>query len=473
MRFLFVLRGRSYEHLLDFGGKSFRFNDLHKLASAEDVGLEIVCRSHQEFKVSVFGGTRDFFLALVDGQVAKIEAFVAECSQHDALRFCSVAGHDAETLFEKFLRVEVRVDFKSVTGEAHLKDPVEGEDGASAFMEMPQDIPALSEHFDAIRLQLEMRRFVGTIFPVINLDFDLLLHGVNDHLKMVVARNLLEQDSVLQRKAFAYYVVHCQSGKHPVLNGVFLQNFFIANEISVAVVAVAVDIDAENVFDGIFVPVEGGTRHVDTFAHFRREPLGVYLCKCHSFEPVNRVHEPDVFLEFCRDRHVFFFCKSIKKSSYIMSFYLFLQANKVVMKILVLNGPNLNLIGKREPEIYGTQSLDDFIWEMEKHFPEHEIFSFQSNHEGVLIDKLQEAMDVYDGVVINPGGYTHTSIALADTIRAIRIPVVEVHITNVFEREEYRRRSFTGDACVKIIAGHGLKGYEEAVEFLVKGERGV
>ena len=138
------------------------------------------------------------------------------------------------------------------------------------------------------------------------------------------------------------------------------------------------------------------------------------------------------------------------------------------MKILVLNGPNLNLIGKREPEIYGTQSLDDFIWEMEKHFPEHEIFSFQSNHEGVLIDKLQEAMDVYDGVVFNPGGYTHTSIALADTIRAIRIPVVEVHITNVFEREEYRHRSFTGEACAKVIAGHGLKGYEEAVEFLVE-----
>jgi len=137
------------------------------------------------------------------------------------------------------------------------------------------------------------------------------------------------------------------------------------------------------------------------------------------------------------------------------------------VKILILNGPNLNLIGKREPEIYGSQSLEDYISEMGKRFPEHEIFSFQSNHEGVLIDKLQDAIGVYDGIVFNPGGYSHTSVALADTIRAIRIPVVEVHISNIYEREEYRRHSFTGDASVKVIAGHGLKGYEEAVKLLI------
>lgn len=313
MRFLFVLRGRSYEHLFDFGGKSFRFNDLHKLASAEDVGLEVVCRSHQEFEVGVFGGLRDLFLAPVYWQVAKIKPFVAESSQHDALRFCSVAGHDAEALLEKLLRVELRVDFKPVTGEAHLKDPVEGEDGAASFLKVPQNIPSLPEQLDAVWLQLKPRRSVGTVFPVFNLDSDLLLHGVNDHLKVVVARDFLEQNSVLQRKTLAYYVVHCQCGKHPVLNGVLLQDFFVADEISVAVVAVAVDVDAENVLDGVFVPVEGGTRQVDAFAHFRREPFPVYLRKCHSFEPVNRVHEPDVFLEFRRDRHVLFFCKCKKK----------------------------------------------------------------------------------------------------------------------------------------------------------------
>ena len=137
------------------------------------------------------------------------------------------------------------------------------------------------------------------------------------------------------------------------------------------------------------------------------------------------------------------------------------------MKILILNGPNLNLIGKREPEIYGTQSLGDYIEALRKRYPECYIDDFQSNHEGVLIDKLQEAMGKYDGVVMNPGGYAHTSIALADTIRAIGIPVVEVHISNIYEREEYRHHSYTAEAAVKSIVGHGLEGYAEAIVYLM------
>ena len=137
------------------------------------------------------------------------------------------------------------------------------------------------------------------------------------------------------------------------------------------------------------------------------------------------------------------------------------------MKILILNGPNLNLIGKREPEIYGNQSLDDFLQSVKKRFPDCVIDVFQSNHEGVLIDKLQEAMGKYDGVVINPGGYAHTSIALADTIRAIGIPVVEVHISNIYEREEYRHHSYTAEAAAKSIVGHGLEGYAEAIVYLI------
>ena len=137
------------------------------------------------------------------------------------------------------------------------------------------------------------------------------------------------------------------------------------------------------------------------------------------------------------------------------------------MKILVLNGPNLNLIGRREPEIYGNQSLDEFLDTVKKRFPEHQIDTCQSNHEGVLIDKLHEAMDKYDGVVMNPGGYAHTSIALADAVRAIRIPVVEVHISNIFEREAFRHHSYTAEAAVKTIVGHGLEGYAEAIDFLI------
>ena len=138
------------------------------------------------------------------------------------------------------------------------------------------------------------------------------------------------------------------------------------------------------------------------------------------------------------------------------------------MKILILNGPNLNLIGKREPEIYGNQSLDEYFDIIKKRFHDCDIDTFQSNHEGVLIDKLHEAMGKYDGIVMNPGGYAHTSIALADAIRAIGIPVVEVHISNIYEREEYRHHSYTAEAAVKSIVGKGLEGYSEAILYLIK-----
>lgn len=138
------------------------------------------------------------------------------------------------------------------------------------------------------------------------------------------------------------------------------------------------------------------------------------------------------------------------------------------MKILILNGPNLNLIGKREPEVYGNQSLDEFLESLKKRFPDCLIDAFQTNHEGVLIDKLHEAMGKYDGVVMNPGGYAHTSIALADAVRAIGLPVVEVHISNIYEREAFRHHSYTAEAAVHSIVGHGLEGYAEAILFLIK-----
>lgn len=137
------------------------------------------------------------------------------------------------------------------------------------------------------------------------------------------------------------------------------------------------------------------------------------------------------------------------------------------MKILILNGPNLNLLGKREPEIYGTVSFEEYLPKLKEAFPQHEITYLQSNHEGALIDWLQEADNQYDGVVMNPGGYAHTSIALADCIRAISIPVVEVHISDTSKREPYRQQSFTAEACVKCIVGHGLNGYDEAIESIV------
>lgn len=132
-------------------------------------------------------------------------------------------------------------------------------------------------------------------------------------------------------------------------------------------------------------------------------------------------------------------------------------------RILIINGPNLNLLGRREPEIYGNISFEEHYADMIRAFADVELDYYQSNHEGYLIDKLQEADGIYDGVVMNPGAYAHTSIALADCIRAIQIPVIEVHLSDISQREAYRHHSYTAEACMKCIVGQGLKGYDLAV----------
>lgn len=136
------------------------------------------------------------------------------------------------------------------------------------------------------------------------------------------------------------------------------------------------------------------------------------------------------------------------------------------MKLLILNGPNLNLLGKREPEIYGDQTFEDFFEELRSRFRDDDLVYFQSNHEGVLIDKLHEVGFDYDGIVFNPGGYTHTSIALRDAVAAITTPVFEVHISNLTKREDFRQKSFVGDVCVGSINGMGLEGYAVGLEQL-------
>jgi len=138
------------------------------------------------------------------------------------------------------------------------------------------------------------------------------------------------------------------------------------------------------------------------------------------------------------------------------------------MKILIINGPNLNLLGKREPEIYGHVSFEEYLLQLKAKFPQHELSYYQSNHEGCLIDKLQEADGQYDALVMNPGAYAHTSIALADCIRAIGIPVVEVHISDISKREPYRRHSFTAEACRGCFSGMGLAGYDRAIELVAR-----
>ena len=137
------------------------------------------------------------------------------------------------------------------------------------------------------------------------------------------------------------------------------------------------------------------------------------------------------------------------------------------MKIQIINGPNINLLGKREPGIYGSQSFDDYLVMLKKRYPEVEIAYYQSNCEGNLIDKLQEVGFDVDGIILNAGAYTHTSIALQDAIRAIEAPVVEVHISNVHAREEFRHKSMISCACKGVILGFGLDSYRLALEALI------
>lgn len=143
------------------------------------------------------------------------------------------------------------------------------------------------------------------------------------------------------------------------------------------------------------------------------------------------------------------------------------------MKILFLNGPNLNLLGRREPEIYGGQTYADLERYIREFCAELSVDCeiFQSNHEGVLVDAIQEAMDRVDAIVINPAAYTHTSIAILDALKAVALPAVEVHLSDVSRREPFRQVSYAGMACKKTFAGHGFAGYRMAVEFLLEPEK--
>ncbi len=137
------------------------------------------------------------------------------------------------------------------------------------------------------------------------------------------------------------------------------------------------------------------------------------------------------------------------------------------MKIQIINGPNLNLLGLREPSIYGNTSIEEYIKELKEAYPAIEIDYFQSNIEGEIINKLHEVGFSFDGIILNAGGYTHTSVAIADAIAAIKTAVVEVHISNIYAREEYRHISLTGKNCQGVLTGFGMKGYRLAIESLI------
>jgi 3-dehydroquinate dehydratase-2 len=137
------------------------------------------------------------------------------------------------------------------------------------------------------------------------------------------------------------------------------------------------------------------------------------------------------------------------------------------MQIQIINGPNLNLLGKREVDVYGNAPFESFLEQLKKRFPEHALQYYQSNVEGEIINKLHEVGFTYDGIILNAGAYTHTSVAIHDAIAAIKTPVVEVHISNVYAREEFRHISLITSKCVGLITGFGMEGYAMALQYLI------
>lgn len=137
------------------------------------------------------------------------------------------------------------------------------------------------------------------------------------------------------------------------------------------------------------------------------------------------------------------------------------------MKIIIINGPNLNLLGKREPDIYGSHTFEDFFRDLKVKYSSIELTHYQSNIEGELVDKLQEVGFSYDGIILNAAAYTHTSVAISDAVAAISTPVVEVHISNIHAREEYRHLSLITAHCVGMLSGFGLPGYQMALDYLI------
>ena len=140
------------------------------------------------------------------------------------------------------------------------------------------------------------------------------------------------------------------------------------------------------------------------------------------------------------------------------------------MRILVINGPNLNMLGIREPELYGNKNYSDLVKEIKKYAKKNsvKVTFYQSNYEGALVARIQKAYNKYDGIVINPGAYTHTSVAILDALKAVGIKTVEVHLTNVNEREDYRKISFVSEYASLVVKGEGFNGYFKAIDFLIK-----
>ena len=292
--------------LSDFVGEPLRFEHLEPRASREQMPLEVGGGSEEKLEVGkiLFVNGLNFLLRLVQGQVSEVKTFFAVGTEHDAHGLAAVADDHAVALAEELASVEVLVHLEGLVGEGQMLHTVEGEHGEAAVIETAKQVPSLAEQLDAIRREDEATGFGGLVAFVAHQHFASRLHRADDGFEVLaVGGDVFEHDAVLQAQALADDVVDGECGEHPVLHRVLTQHLLVADKVAVAVAPVAVDEDAEDVLDGVFVAVEGGAAQRHAFAHLGTLPPLIDFGQSNPFGPADGVHQPDVLLEKGWDGH--------------------------------------------------------------------------------------------------------------------------------------------------------------------------
>ena len=301
-------------HVIHLFCQPFRSEHLHLIAATHKVGTQVYRWPHVQFKVCEVLALAYLPLTVVDRQVSDVETLIAEGPNDNPLCRCSITHQHTIALVKILLCVKVWVYLELNVSQRHLQNPVKREHTEVVRLrlllrcipvEVAQDIPALLEQFDAVRLKVQVVGLVCAIFPVFHGNPHALLHRVHHHLQVFpLVWHLLQQNPVLQRQALTDHIVHRECRQHPVLHAVLPQHIVIADVVLIPVLAVTVNIDAEDVLYGILMSGKGRTSQFYALTHIRLQPLLVDLCKRNPPSLANGVHKPNILLELCRYLHV-------------------------------------------------------------------------------------------------------------------------------------------------------------------------
>ena len=300
-------------HVIHLFCQPFRREHLHLIGAAQEVGTQVYRGSHVQFKVCKVFTLANLPLAVVNRQVSDVESLIAKGPDDNSLCRSTITHQHTIALVKILLCVKVRVYLELNVSQRHLQNPVKREHTEVVRLrlllrcipvEVAQDIPALLEQFDAVRLKVQVVGLVRAIFPVFHGNPHALLHRVHHHLQVFpLVWHLLQQNPVLQRQTLTDHVVHRECRQHPVLHAVLPQHIVIADVVLIPVLAVTVNVDAEDVLNGILMSCKGRTSQFYALAHIRLQPFLVDLCKRNPPSLANGVHKPDILLELCRYLH--------------------------------------------------------------------------------------------------------------------------------------------------------------------------